>query len=81
MSQVMVSFLFFLACDNSIHYSDISWSNDLSVYFAFAFLRSLIGNFFLAVLQSLIEDFLFFFCFPPIFDRGFSLTSYRGMSL
>ena len=35
--QIMVSFLFFLACDNSVHYSDIVWSNDLSVYFSFAF--------------------------------------------
>ena len=61
--QIMVYFLFFLACDNSVHHSDIVWSNDLSVYFSFASFRSLIGNFFLAFLQSLIGHFLFFFCF------------------
>ena len=47
MSQSMVSFLFFLACDNPVCYSDIVWSENLYVYF---------------------------FCFLPIFDRGFSFS-------
>ena len=44
--QFIVSFLLlFFACDNSVHHADIFWSNDLSVYFSFAFFRSLIGSF------------------------------------
>ena len=71
----MVAFLFFLAGDNSIHYSDIVWSNDLSVCFSFTFFRSLIRNFSFSFCFPPIFDweFSFFFCFPLIFDRGFSL--------
>ena len=51
-----------------LHCSDIVWSKDLSVYFAF--FRSLIGNFsfsfFFAFFQSWLR--IFFFCFLPIFD-------------
>ena len=58
-------FFSFLLVDNSVHYSDIVWSNDLSAYFASPFFRSLIKNFSFsfAFLQSLIRNFLFFFCF------------------
>jgi len=68
--QVVVSFLFLFACDNS----NIVWSGDLSVYF-FCFLpifdRELL--FFFCFLLIFDQEFLFFFCFLLIFDRKLSL--------
>ena len=69
--QVMVSFLFLFACDNS----NIVWSEDLPVYFfcfllifdrelffffSFVYFRSLIGNFSFPFVffRSLIRNFL-----------------------
>jgi len=45
-------FFSFLAWDNFVSYSDISWSNDLSIYFDFSFFRSLIRNFSFSLLSS-----------------------------
>ena len=59
----MVAFLFFIVGENSVHYSDIVWSNDIFVCFPFASdLWSKIFLFLFASLQSLIGNFVFFFC-------------------
>jgi len=76
--QVVVSFVFLFACDNS----NIVWSEDLSVYF-FCFLPIFDQgfSFFFCFLPIFDRELFFFFCFPLIFARelSFSFVFFRSL--